>query len=548
MSKKKAIKISVIDVESDPFEFGLHVKPFAAGHWDGETYTQFWGDDCIEQLMKYLATEPEQIIYAHNGGKFDFFFMLDHIDENLKIINGRISQATILNGLHEIRDSYLILPIPLKAHGKKVISYRKMRKQFREKYKKEILEYLRYDCTSLYDLVSAFREKYGGGLTLAGAAFSQLKKTGYEVKNTFDNFDSKFREFYFGGRVECFKTGAFYGEYIYVDIHSAYSFAMISRHWHGSVYSTVKELPTDDFSYFADIDAVSRGALPLKENGKLIFHNDEIVRRYKVTGWEVQAGLDTGTLDVKEIHAVYKPLFKSDFCAYVKKFFAEKDAAAKILEECAREGDKDSDKFWSAKIAYIFAKLMLNSCYGKFGQDGRKFEEYAITPFGGYPEGEEWKEYSFTETGHTIFNKPSPSDRFFNVATAASITGFVRAHLWRSICTSVEPLYCDTDAIMCKVFRGEIGDKLGQWGVEARPIEVYIAQKKMYAIKMEDGSTKKACKGVRLKFNDIKNGVLNKQNVVFKKPSPAFSLKYGARFFTREINFKDVGKKLEINL
>ena len=60
---------------------------------------------------------------------------------------------------------------------------------------------------------------------------------------------------------------------------------------------------------------------------------------------------------------------------------------------------------------------------------------------------------------------------------------------------------------------------------------------------MADGSVKKACKGVRLKFNDIKNGVLNKQNHVFKKPSPAFSLKYGTRFFTREIDFENIGKK-----
>jgi hypothetical protein len=526
------LKISVIDFETDPFQYGLDVKPFAAGHWDGETYSHFWGDDCVQQLIDYLKDEPEQIIYAHNGGKFDFFFMLEHLDEKMQIINGRIAQATLFDGKHELRDSYLILPMPLKTHGKKIISYRKMRRQFREKYKQQILDYLRFDCTSLFEWVSAFRREYGGGLTLAGAAFRQLKMTGYPIVNTFENFDDTFRPFYFGGRVECFKVGAFFGEHIYVDINSAYPFAMKSKHFQGSQFSRTKKLPKNGGSYFAIIIAISRGALPLKtDKGRLIFPNDGVVREYRVTGWEIQAGLDTGTIDIVEIIAVFTPLFSCDFSAYVDKFFALK-----------REAEDRGDS-----TARTFAKLMLNSAYGKFGQDGRQFEEYAITPFGGYPEGESWNVYSHTETGHTIHNKPAPIDRFFNVATAASITGFVRAYLWRAVCASEAPLYCDTDAIMCNSFDGGVGVELGQWDIEARPVEIYIAQKKMYAIKMEDGSVKKACKGVRLTFNQIKDGVLNKQNFVFKKPSPAFSLKYGTRFFTREINFKDIGKTIDVH-
>jgi DNA polymerase type B, organellar and viral len=523
---KKQIKIAVIDFETDPFQYGLDVKPFAAGHWDGETYSHFWGDDCVIQLIDYLKDESEQIIYAHNGGKFDFFFMLEHFDEKMQIINGRIAQATLFDGKHELRDSYLILPMPLKTHGKKVISYRKMRKQFREKYKQQILEYLRFDCTSLYTWVEAFRRDYGGGLTLAGTAFKQLKITGYPIVNTFENFDGIFRPFYFGGRVECFKVGAFYGEHIYVDINSAYPFAMMSKHWQGSNFSQTKKLPKHQFSYFAIIKAVSHGALPIKtDKGRLIFPNDAEVREYKVTGWEIQAGLDTGTLDIVEIVAVFTPLFTCDFKAYVDKFFT-------LKRDAEQRGDSTQR---------TFAKLMLNSAYGKFGQDGRQFEEFAITPFGTVPESGDYTVYSHTETGHTVHHKPAPVDRFFNVATAASITGCVRATLWRAICASETPLYCDTDAIMARSFTGTLGEELGQWSVEALPVEIFIAQKKMYAVKMRDGSTKKACKGVRLTFEQIKNGVINKENIVFKKPSPAFSLKYGTRFFSREINFKNIG-------
>ena len=522
--------LAVIDFETDPFQYGVEPRPFAAGYYTSDDYQKFWGDDCVEQLIDYLKDESPRVIYAHNGGKFDFFFMLDYLDEKLKIINGRISQASILNGLHELRDSYLILPMPLKTHGKKVISYRKFRKQFREKYKQEILSYLYYDCASLYDWVKSFRDLYGSGLTLAGAAFKQLKQTDYPVSNTYTTFDERFRPFYFGGRVQCFKVGSFHGKYKYVDINSAYPFAMMSKHWNGASYLEVFKLPkTGDF--FAIIDAVSKGALPTKVGGKLFFPDDSICREYYASGWEILAGLETNTLTIINIKKIYVPTFTNDFSEYVEKFFTIK-----------LQAEKDGDT-----TARTFAKLMLNSCYGKFGQDGRKYEKFAIAPLGGYPEGDGWASYSDLESGHCIFSQPDPSDNFYNVATAASITGFVRAYLWRAICTSGGVLYCDTDAILCSEFAGDVGDKLGQWDIEAEPVEIHIAQRKMYAIKMGDGSTKKACKGVRLSFNQIKSGVENKQNNVFKRAAPAYSLKYGARFFTREINFKDYEKNASNN-
>lgn len=524
--KKREVRdLAVIDFETDPFEFGKVPEPFACGYYDADTYQEFWGADCVVQLMDFLKDEPPKVIYAHNGGKFDFYFLLDYLDEKLMLINGRISRATILNDLHELRDSFLILPMPLKTHGKKVISYRKFRKQFREKYKRDILNYLKYDCESLFDWVKRFRDLYGNGLTLAGAAFKQLKQTDYPTGNTYEEFDSFFRPFYFGGRVQCFKVGAHYGQFKYVDINSAYPFAMMSKHWCGSRYTEQFVIPkTGDF--FAHIKAISRGCLPIKVDGKLFFPNDNIVREYKVTGWEVLAGLETATLDIVEVIRIYKPAFTASFSEYVDKFFA--------LKKAAEERGDDTER--------TFAKLMLNSCYGKFGQDGRKFEEFAITGFGMFPEGGDWKPYADTETGHSIYSKSAPSETFYNVATAASITGFVRAYLWHAICKSDGVLYCDTDAILCETFNGDVGDKLGQWDVEAEPVEVYIAQRKMYALKMADGKTKKACKGVRLSFNQIKNGVLTKENVNFKRAAPAFSLKYGARFFNKKINFAEYDK------
>ena len=58
MTKKKApARVAVIDLETDPFKHGRLPAPFAAGFFDGETYQDFWGADCCEQLLgQYSAS------------------------------------------------------------------------------------------------------------------------------------------------------------------------------------------------------------------------------------------------------------------------------------------------------------------------------------------------------------------------------------------------------------------------------------------------------------------------------------------------------------
>jgi len=528
---RKKRRVCTLDAETEPFKYGRVPKPFTWGFLDGDHYADFWGEDCTDQLIDYLSTEENLLVYAHNGGKFDFHYLLPYLDQDLLIINGRIAKATMFNGAIELRDSWLILPLGLAQMQKDVIDYSWFEVENREKHKPDILKYQKSDCEYLYNYVTAFRKSYGNGLTLAGSAFKQLKKTGYEVGKTYVNYDDRFRPYYYGGRVQCFKTGTFEGDHLYIDINSAYPYAMKDKHWQGSQYIEHLRLPekSKNGSWFASIDAVSDGALPYRgEDGRLYFPTDKKVRTYHVTGWEINAGLDTNTLEIKKVHKSYRPLFTEDFSAYVDKFF-------ELRKEAKAAGDKTAD---------LFAKLMLNSAYGKFGQDGRKFEKFCIEDFGNWPEGEGWEPYADTPTGQMLFSKPDPQDSFFNVSTAASITGYVRAYLWRAICDSDDPLYCDTDSIICRDFKGEVGKELGQWDIEARPVEVHIAQRKMYAMKMGDGETKTASKGVRLSFDEIKSGVVSGKNITTKRDAPAFSLKYGPRFTERETDFKNIAKNM----
>lgn len=532
MTRKKKF-IGTIDAETDPFKYGREPKPFAWGFYDGDYYIDFWGEDCTKDFVEYLASETDEItLYAHNGGKFDFFFLLPYLDEELKIINGRIAQATMFDGRVTLRDSMLILPLPLSSFQKDEISYDKFEAEVREQHKPEIRKYLRGDCIYLHEWVTYFTNEFGHGLTLAGAAFKQLKKTSYQVINTNEKFDERMRPYYFGGRVQCFKTGAFKEDLQYVDINSAYSFAMMFQHWHGKKYKLSNKLPKKAGSWFARVNAVSRGALPHRGiDGKLYFPDDGTIREYMATGWEIYSGFKTGTLEIKDVIEVYKPILTENFKEYVDKFFALKKMAEQKGDKALRQ----------------FAKFMLNSCYGKFGQDGRDFEQFVITKYGEWPEGEDWEMYAKTATGEAIFKKPDPSDRFYNVATAASITGFVRAYLWESIHASDGVLYCDTDSIVCSSFGGKMGKALGEWDLEAEVDEAYIAQRKMYAMHLKDGSLKTASKGVRLSYDEIKEGVLTGENVIQERMAPAYSLKYGARFFSRETNFKNIAKNSRNN-
>lgn len=556
----KQLKIATLDFETDPFKFGREPHPFCAGIWDGEVYRQFWGEDnCVINIVEYIRDELQgYTIYAHNGGKFDYFFMLKYFDPNIKIINGRIARAKI--GKATLTDSLLILPAPLSTYKKDVFNYKKMEKKVRLQHKQEILKYLKADCIYLHEWVSEFIGLFGKKLTIAGTAYNELKNTGYDPKNTYEGYDEKFRPFYYGGRVSTFKRGQINGDHEYIDINSAYPYAMMFKHAYGDKVIEVKTPPLNFDGYFAVIDAISYGCLPARdiESKKLLYHDDEQIREYHCTGWEIKAGLDTGTLKVIKYKKIYVHEQIKSMKEFVTKFY---------------NGRLEYKKNGNVTFAYFF-KIVMNSCYGKFGQDGRQFKNYCLTGHSEVPENyfeleeaiieqekvhkkfgdkddlielerlqdKQWIIHSEIHDS-LIWEQPAPVNRYNNVATAASITGYVRAYLWRAICDSVEPVYCDTDSIMCKKFNGEMGNKLGQWKLEANLDRIYIGGRKFYSVHIKDDKSddrskqyKTACKGGRLTPLQIMTVIKTGKSFTWEKKAPAYSLKYGARFLRRKIN------------
>lgn len=511
----------VLDFETDPFLKGRIPQPFTAGiYWEVgglPHYRNFWNDDpeaLCREIVEFIRDKNWRI-YAHNGGKFDFFFLLPCAD-SVTGIGGRIAKMTI--GKSILVDSYLILPVALGEYKKDSFEYWKMEAENRDKYREEIEEYLRNDCIYLHELVNEFRLEFGTPLTIATASFKKLKEYDYDVtRHTSESWDAKFRPFYFGGRCQAFEGGHGKGNYTYVDINSAYPYAMLSEHPSTTAYEIDKGYLPDEGVYFATIHARSHGALPVRaDDGGVSFPDAEGI--YHATSWEIEAGLDTGTLEIKDVIETRIPFETQDFSEFVNHFYAAR-MRAKNAKDDARK---------------LFYKLILNSAYGKFALDPRRYKEYTIVELGDWPEGENW-EPNYAVGNYQIFERPEPGENYYNVSTAASITGYVRAMLWRSICQCKDVIYCDTDSIVARdVSALKFGDALGQWERETKITEYWIGGKKLYAFLCADGKYRTASKGAVLTPDDIKR-VVNGEIVGWENYAPTFSLNRAPTFIARDI-------------
>lgn len=527
-AKKEKAKIAVIDFETDPFLYGRIPRPFAAGFFDGEIYREFWGDKCAEYLVSFISTlETPYIIYAHNGGKFDFFYLLPWLQNPLKIINGRITKAGFCN-IHQLRDSYAILPVPLKAYQKDDIDYACFEKDKREKYKADILHYLAKDCEYLFNLVSAFAERFGDKLTIGGTAISKLREI-HPFPTGNAAHDEKFRPFYFGGRVQCFDAGILKGDFKIYDVNSMYPDRMKNAiHPVGRGYAcpvNPKLLPDGKLKgfgnrpYFAEIIAKNRGAFPVRTKEGLSFEQKE--GRFFTTSHEIEIALRYNLADIKQVVSAFVPQQLISFGDYVDIYSAEKIAAKK-------SGDKVSE---------IFSKLLLNSAYGKFAQNPENYFEYKIIGNVSELSREDFAEWDLYEIhgDYQIWRKPAKAKSYFDVATAASITGASRAKLLEGLALSVNPIYCDTDSIICESFNGETDDsKLGAWKCEGEADTVAIAGKKLYAAFQAGKCVKLASKGARLTGRDVV-ALCKGQAFEWKSDAPSFGLGHAPNFTHRKI-------------
>lgn len=529
--------IYTLDVETDPFQYGRVPRPFVCGLYDGDKFSYTWGKDCVPQMEEKILSLPPGLIYMHNGGKFDiYYFMRMIFGEKAFIVNRRIVRAKVRlpsGKHHEFRDSYAIMPFPLKDFDKGEIDYAKMERAVRNKHKTEILTYLKRDCESLHRLVSEFVMRFGPYLTIGSLAMKELRGV-HEFEPLGPYADQDVRErYYYGGRVECFQKGIMPGPWKVYDVNSMFPAAM--KHFeHPMEMPEAETVRIRKSTCFITAEGRNYGAFPQRTRDGLRFDIED--GTFHVTRHEWDAAERLGLFEPRKIRRCVNYRRRATLEEFVDKFYA------------LRKKAKDSGDTFGA----IFYKYILNSAYGKFAQNPEKYYEWAITGIDasapaskGRPKKDgskpvEWSRGLIApdaEFPFCVWMRPSANHSRYNIAVGASITGAARAIMMEAIANADTPIYCDTDSLICRELNfGEVDpSKLGAWKLEHEGIDTaMIARRKLYALMKDGECVKMACKGVRFDAAQIER-VCRGETVVYKRDAPTFKLDGSVGFIERRI-------------
>jgi hypothetical protein len=503
--------VAILDIETDPLKYGRVPKAFAVGIYTREKFNVFWGDDCISQSVAFLRAEKvPHIIYAHNGGGFDFKgYYTMHLEEQLRIINGKIIQCRI--GKHEMRDSHAIMPFPLHDYRKDEIDYSKFEKRVREKYKEEIIAYLKSDCANLMDLIEGFHAEFGKSkLTIGSTALTELLAF-HEFEETDASFDRDIRPaFFLGARNQAFQTGVIEGRVELYDVNGLYAACMANmQHPIGNDFGIGDEIVPE--TCFLEVQGFSNGAFPTrKASGEIEYRTPKPKQKtfhpeqFAVTRHEYDAAVQTGAFQLTKVIRTYDFFKMGNFREFVHYTWKNRIAAR-------RKGDR---------VRELLYKCIGNAASGKFSQNPANFFEWKLSreiPMDLCPhcrgtgkcreclmceavseyrdthgvcafctgDGYKWHAEEFDSDPEIpkMWKAQSTMHRYLNIATGASITGAGRSVLLRGLRAAEGVLYCDTDSLICRSFSGAVHEsKLGAWKFEGDGCLTAIAAKKTYAV------------------------------------------------------------------
>lgn len=571
--KSNQLPIYTMDLETDPFARNKVPKPFCGGLYDGLTFLSFWNDrnkTCLEMLKDYFEAgvlEPG-IVYMHNGGRFDFFYVLEWFEGKSMIIGSRIVRAFMpigqskkrLEKTHrfEFRDSYAIMPFPLAEYQKDKIDINKLHRDRRDENREEIIEYLKGDCVYLWDLCMQFQQEFGDYKTIASASFAQLGE--FHKYDTLPvRQDQEIRaSYYFGGRVQCFQKGVIEKPVTIYDVNSMYPFVM-DTYFHPTSWIGLEDdkvhgwNPDGTFNneklktFFLTVEGEAMTPAPFaarKHDGSVTFESGFGI--YHTTIHEYLVALELGLFKTRRIIKSYSFPGYSRFHLFVSHFYKAREKTKadmrdhkKVCPGCAQE-PPEMCTFGSDITAHnLFYKYVLNSAYGKFGLNPENYFNWEITKTARAPKGNFWELDTIVQEGkYYVWKQPNQLPwNVKNIGTAASITGAARSVLLRAIAQSASVVYCDTDSIICTDFSGgEIDEKrLGAWKAEGAGVLAAIAGKKMYAVYNSEGTCiKHACKGVDLEPEQILQ-LAKGQSILTYRDAPTFKRDGSATFISRTV-------------
>jgi DNA polymerase type B, organellar and viral len=469
----------------------------SSAYYDGSSAAFWRGDDCVKSLAGHISRQlGERIIYCRDGGREAFYYLLPYLDRGeISVIDSRILKCRI--GTHQLRDSWGITPFPLTHSG---FTFKGISDELQAEY----------------ELCSRFTGEFGQYLTVGAVAARELSRScpfwrGGEL------YDAEWRGFYFGGRNEIYKTGIVEGDIREYDISSAFPAVMRNlKHPTGTAVMVGDKITPGTF--FITCRGRNHGAFPARRqwNRSLIFSQPE--GEFNVTRHEFDAAEETGTFECEKIIATYSWKTYQTFHPFVDPLYGKRLKA------------KHAGDYWGDQIY----KTVLNAAYGKFAQNPSRYSDYYLTRYGYYPSAAgAWTPACthMSRFGHyMLWSVPARHYAWFNIATAASITGAARAALLRGIHAADRPLYCDTDSIICDGNTDvQTGNGLGQWKLEHHGTMAALVRKKTYALFDGSQCLKTAHAGCELSPDEILRAARG-ERIVKTDPRPTYHISGRSEF------------------
>ena len=488
------MKYITSDIESNNW-----INFLMIGLYDGTNYKIF---DSLTKYLNYIEKNYSGYrVYFHNGGKFDFLFLFELLNERgeIDIIErgGSIIQIRYkyLKGRITFCDSYPLLPASLDSLIKTYkVKHKKIPINFNVKHNfnnKKLQQHLENDCKALYNIIEQTENVNNClPLTIASLAMKVFTNDFFNgfIWQSSDKFDNYFRKNYYrGGRVEVLKG---YGKNLYYyDVNSLYPFVMLNKMPVGKPIRT-KRYMSEKIGFYK---------IELLSNTKFII--SPLIKRVKKSNYYVNGIkgeifylispelkiLISKKIKFKILDGYYFKQSEFLFNDYVNTYYKIKSTT------------KD-------EVQRYFSKLMLNSLYGKFGQQlkGEKIESYKNqTDF-----------KVFDAFNDLVLVSADRNIKFKGVYLASYITSLARAYHYNLMDNigMKNIFYCDTDSIICnkKIITS---NKIGGLKLENRIKEGVFISPKTYGIKLYSNKSIVHFKGFKsnsFTFNDLKK-LLNKQ-------------------------------------
>jgi Vibrio phage DNA polymerase len=487
-----AMRIEMPEVRGDKLSY-----PFLVGFFDGVAFREFWGDDCLMRAREYLFERERGLIYFYDGDQRDDFKLIFPWFEGEMIIHERTiigGQMDCRLGKHRIGDSMILLPlVELEEYrgfqgepAPPAIQAAAKEPENRDARRAEIVNRVRWECGAIWQTLTDFRREFGTHLTIGAASIAELKKHHYFQPLT-KKEDAEIRElFYIGGRCDALgHVGVFEGDFKLYDVNSMYP-AVMKNFFHPVGRLIGRTAAVQDDTCFVIVRGESKGHLPWHGFQQKIHYYTPHKGEFCLTIHEWRMALKLGLwASEPEVIMAYSYPEQTNFASFV-------NSAHWKRRQAKRAGNALRDTFY---------KGLMNAASGKFAQNPNNYFSHEIHERSvclDRPETVRECEKCRNECcfvhwevirifpefdDKLLWRRRTESSFVLNVATAASITGAARAILARAILGAVNPMYCDTDSLICESIAERCDDvELGAWKQEAAGHRLAIAGPKRYAL------------------------------------------------------------------